>query len=120
MGPGEESKEWLEPTGRLSAEVLEPRRREVLGEVVMRARTVSATPVWSDWQGRAVLEVVVRLRVVAAVEVVGLEVVGVEVTGTPTGRTRAAAVEVPPTPILCSPPTLCTLKARGLAMVRLH
>jgi hypothetical protein len=119
-GPGEESKEWSEPTGRLSAEVLEPRLWEVLGEVAMRARAVSATPVWSDWQGRAGVEVVVRSRVVAAVEVVGSGAVEVEVMETPTARTRVAAEEVPPTPILFSPPASCTLRARGLAMVRLH
>ena len=120
MVPGEESKEWPEPMGKLSEEVLEPRLREVLGEVAMRARMVSATPVWLDWQGRAVLEVVVRLRVVAAVEVAGSGAVAVEVMETPTARTRVAAVEVPPTPILFSPPASCTLRARGLAMVRLH
>ena len=61
----------------------------------------------------------VRSRVVAAVEVVGSGAVVVEATGTRAVRTQVAAVEVPPTPILCSPPTLCTLRARGLAMGRL-
>ena len=46
--PGGGSREWPEPTGRLSAEVLGPRRWVVLGAVAMRARTVSVTPVWSD------------------------------------------------------------------------
>ena len=41
-------------------------------------------------------------------------------SGTTGGRTRVAAVEVPLTPILFSPPTSCTLRARGLAMGRLH
>jgi hypothetical protein len=120
VGLGEEPKEWREPTGRLSAEVLEQRRREVLGAVAMRERMVLAMLVCSDWQGRVGVEEVVRSRVVAVVEVGGSGAVVVEAMGTPTGRTRVAAVEVPLTPILFSPPTSCTLRARGLAMDRLH
>jgi hypothetical protein len=120
VGLGEEPKDWPELTGRLSAVVLEQRRREVMGAVAMRERAVLATLVCSDWQGKAGVEVVVRSRVVAVVEVVGSGAVEVEATGTPAVRTRVAAVEVPLTPILFSPPTSCTLRARGLAMGRLH